>query len=323
MSLERIRGQDEAVAIIRSGIEQQKVAHAYLFLGPKGVGKTRTAIEFSKLLNCQEAGAGGCDQCPSCLKTEALTHPDLFLISRGTKTSSISIERIRDLQQRLSLKPFQARYKVIIIVDAEDMTEQASNCLLKILEEPTPDTVFIITASNQIAIAQTVISRCQIVRFRPLSRDLVNEILREEFSVEEGQARFLSAVSGGDIGKALFLNERDTLSWKNNIIDAFIVEKTPLTQDKIQMLGDNKQTRLEAMDCLLGFYRDILVYKFTQEAQLTINIDRIDEISRIADDMDRVRIESYIIDILNAKRMLQANVNMKLAIGDLQEKLTA
>lgn len=321
MPLRDVRGQEKAIEILNSGIRQSRVVHAYLFLGPKGVGKAKTALEFAKLLNCQKTGDDACGSCSSCIKIEKSTHPDIFFISKDKGTTQISIEKIRQLQSRLYLKPFEARYKVAIIIEADDMSEEASNCCLKILEEPPADCVFILTTSREKSLPETIISRCQVVRFRPLTRGEVNDILTRDFSLEEKEARFLSAISDANIERALAFKEEDAIAWKNNIIDEFKGYGYPLIQDKQVILNAERETRLEAMDILLGFYRDILVYKFTKDANLIINIDRLDSIAELAEKMDAEQIRTYIKDIEKTKTLLQSNVNPKLAIGTLKEKL--
>lgn len=321
MPLSDIRGQERAIEILKSGIRGSRVVHAYLFLGPKGVGKTKTALEFAKLLNCQKLKEDACGRCSSCIRIEKFSHPDVFFISKGEDETQISIEKIRQLQNRLSLKPYEARYKVAIIVDAEDMSEEASNCCLKILEEPPADCVFILTTPNQKLLFETVVSRCQVIRFRPLTRDEVNNILTRDFSFEEKEARFLSAISDGNIERALAFKEKDTLSWKNSIIDEFKGYQGSLIQDKQSILSAKRQTQMEAMDILIGFYRDVLVYKFTKDTSLLINIDRIDTVALAAEKMDAEQIRAYINDIAKTRTLLQAKVNPKLAIRVLQEKL--
>lgn len=323
MSLKEIRGQEKAVEILKSGIRESRIVHAYLFLGPKGIGKTRAALEFAKLLNCREPLDDACGSCSSCAKIGKLTHPDIFFISRDKGQTQIPIDKIRQLQRRLSLKPFEAQYKVAIIAEAEDMSEEASNCLLKILEEPPDDCVFILTASNRRMLIETIISRCQAIRFKPLTRDEVNNILIRDFSIEEKEARFLSAISDANIERALSFREKNTIAWKNSIIDEFKGDRQRLTQAKGLALNARRQAQTEAMDVLLGFYRDILVYKFTEDSSLIINIDRIDAIAELAEKLGTEKIQTYMKDIEETRGLLQANVNSKLAVRVLQEKLAA
>jgi len=321
MPLKDVRGQERAVDILKSSVAQNRVAHAYLFLGPEGVGKLKTALEFSKFLNCQDNQEEGCGSCPSCIKIEKQIHPDIFVITKEESKAQLSIKKIRQLQRRLSLKAFEAEYKVAIIADAEDMTEEAANSLLKMLEEPGADTVFILIASSEKRLADTIVSRCQIIRFRPLTKDEVTEILTKDFSIDKDEAKFLSTVSNANVEKALFLKERDAIVWKNDIIDRFLLSDALLKKDRSSIMTDKREQQLEAMDVLLGFYRDLLIFKITSESSLVINIDRIDKITDMAVHLDIGRIEASIGEITKTKRLLESNVNSKLAITALGERI--
>ena len=319
MPLKDIKEQPRAVEILLNGLKQERVAHAYLFLGPKGSRRLKTALEFAKLINCELEKDDCCATCASCSKIEKLIHPDIYLISREKGVSQISIKRIRELQKRLSLKAFEARYKVAIIAGAEAMTEEASNSLLKMLEEPNADTVFILIASSEKSLLDTIISRCQVIRFRPLTRNEVNDILIKDFSIDEKRAKFLSAISGADIEKALELKDEHAIKWKNNIIDEFSLYDKRLGQGESP--DSKRDIQLDAMEVLLNFYRDILVYKFTHDEELIINIDRIDDISDFAKGLTIEKLQKNIESINEAKESLEANCNGKLVIRVLQEKL--
>jgi len=323
MPLKDVRGQERAVDILKSSVAQNRVAHAYLFLGPEGVGKLKTALEFSKFLNCRDNQEDCCGSCPSCIKIEKQIHPDIFVITKEESKAQLSIKKIRQLQRRLSLKAFEAEYKVAIIADAEDMTEEAANSLLKMLEEPGADTVFILIASSEKRLADTIVSRCQIIRFRPLTKDEVTEILTKDFSIDKDEAKFLSTVSNANVEKALFLKERDAIVWKNDIIDRFLLSDALLKKDRSSIMTDKREQQLEAMDVLLGFYRDLLIFKITSESSLVINIDRIDKITDMAVHLDIDKIEAFIREIAKTRRLLESNVNSKLAITALGERIRA
>ncbi|NQT95885.1 MAG: DNA polymerase III subunit delta' [Candidatus Omnitrophica bacterium] len=322
MPLKDIRGQNRAIEILLSSVQQDRVAGAYLFLGHDSCGKRKTAIEFAKLLNCQSPKDDSCGVCSSCIKIEKLIHPDLFHISKADDKQKLSIDRIRSLQNSLSLKPFEAKYKIAIITDAQDMSEEAANALLKILEEPDAHTIFILTTQNSRTLPITIVSRCQVIRFKPLSKDEVDDILMKDFSIEEEEAKLLSAISGANIKKALKLKEEDTLSWKNNVIDEFSLYGDSIEGSGSGILNLKRDRLFEALDITLGFYRDILIYKFTEDKGLMINIDRIESIAELAKNMSAERIEGCISSIKKAKDLLEANVNTKLAIKQLQERLT-
>jgi len=321
MPLKDVRGQERAVDILKSSVTQNRVAHAYLFLGPEGIGKLKTALEFSKFLNCQDNQEDCCGNCPSCIKIEKEIHPDIFVITKEKGKAQLSIKKIRQLQSRLSLKAFEAEYKVAIIADAEEMTEEAANSLLKMLEEPGADTVFMLIASSEKRLADTIVSRCQIIRFRPLAKDEVTEILTKDFSIDKDEAKFLSTASNANVEKALFLKERDAIVWKNDIIDRFLPSDALLKKDRSSIMTDKREEQLEAMDVLLGFYRDLLIFKITSEPGLVMNIDRIDKITDMTVHLDIGRIEASIEEITKTKRLLESNVNSKLAITALGERI--
>ncbi|MFH1867862.1 MAG: DNA polymerase III subunit delta' [Candidatus Omnitrophota bacterium] len=321
MSLSDIKGQERAVEILRRSVQQERIAHAYLFLGPSGTGKKKTALEFAKLLNCESSGSDSCGHCSSCIKIEKSIHPDVSVIFKDANLSFIPIDKIRDIQRRIALKAFEAKYKIAIIADAEDMSEEASNCLLKVLEEPTPDTLLILTISSQRRIPATVISRCQIIRFRPLTIDEVNNILIKDFSIEEKEAKFLSALSGASISKALILKDKDALLWKNLVIDEFNSYRSRLGSIEDSVLSNERKIHMEAMDILIGFYRDVLVYKFVKDDNMIINIDRIKDIEDLAERAEAEKISEAIKDIEEARSSISSNANLKLAISVLKENL--
>lgn len=320
MPLNDIRGQESAVDILKKNLSESKIAPAYLFLGPEGTGKHSAAIEFARLINCGCGSDDNCGTCVSCLKIEKGVHPDVFVISREDTGKGISIERIRGLSARLSLKPLEARYKVAVI-DARDLNEQASNALLKLLEEPDSDTVFILTAVSRNALADTVISRCRVLRFNPLKKADVVEILKKDFGVSDEEAGFLSGLSGLNIKKALLFKQEGALLRKNAIIDEFGKLASSYGLSGSGVTENTKDAQREAMEVLLCFYRDALIYKYTRDKALIMNADRQEAVSKLADSSDTSDIQTAIRYIEETKRALASNANPKLAIRLLKERL--
>jgi len=321
MSLRKIIGQDRAIDILKGSISQDRIAGGYLFLGPDSAGKRSTAFEFAKLLNCINKKNDSCGECTSCIKIDNQAHPDIFFIKTKEDESSISIKSIRQLQRRLSLKPFEARYKIAIIEDAQEMTDEAANSLLKMLEEPDSQTIFILTASSTKAILDTIVSRCQIIRFSQLSKEDVVKILIEDNSLEKEEASLLAVISGANIRKALELKEEEATSWKNELIDTFAPGKASFSMPSNDLTSASRQRLLDGLDIVLSFYRDILVYKYTKKEDLIMNIDRIDAVSETANNVSTEQIQQNIESIEKTRNLLDANVNTKLAIKQLQEKL--
>ena len=157
-------GQERATQLFRRHLAEETVAHAYLLAGPDGVGKRRLALEMAKALNCAGTGVVPCDTCSSCSRMARGVHPDLHVLSPGGASEQIKIEEIRALLGRIALRPFHARFQVVILDGADRLTDEAANSLLKALEEPPAHTRFLLTTARLAFCLPTIVSRCQLVR---------------------------------------------------------------------------------------------------------------------------------------------------------------
>lgn len=203
---EGIVGQDEPITRLRAAIKNQSLSHAYFFVGADGVGKFKIALTFAAALNCPQ---GGCGTCSSCTKFLHATHPDLLVIE--PEGHFILLPQIHELIHKAVLKPVEAVHKVYIIREADSLNTEAANSLLKILEEPPADLIFILVASYPQKLPETIISRCQLVKFNPVSTAALQKILMNERSISEDQARLIARLGKGVLGEALSLIEDD---WK-------------------------------------------------------------------------------------------------------------
>lgn len=205
MAWQRTRGHDALVEGFRRAVRRGRLAHAYLFTGPAGVGKRLFALELAKALLCEKKPPDqleACDRCPSCVQVEAGTHPDFFTAVRPPEALEFPIELMRQLCQSFSLKAARGRGKVVLLDDADDLNEEAANCFLKTLEEPPPRSVLILIGSTPDRQLPTIVSRCQVIRFAPLSSDLVDDLLLGQ-GVEDAALRArLVRLSGGSPGLA-------------------------------------------------------------------------------------------------------------------------
>ncbi len=186
---------------LSQAISRNRIAHAYLFLGPRAAGKFQFALRFAQALICERKNFPPCGDCPDCKQIQARTHPDLHLLEVEPDEDQIKINAVREFQKLLSLRPFQARWKVGIIKDAENLTIQAMNALLKTLEEPLPNTVLILTSSNRSRLLPTVVSRCQTLRFPPVKTELLVEILLREQKLSPEKARLVAYYAEGSLEK--------------------------------------------------------------------------------------------------------------------------
>jgi DNA polymerase III subunit delta' len=213
VSWQRVRGHDALVKSFGDMLQRGRLGHAYLFVGPSGVGKKLFATEFAKALVCERAGGkfDACDQCPACSQVAAGTHPDVIFAARPEDKNDFPIDDIREVTKKLYLKAARGGYKVAIIDDADDFNDASANCFLKTLEEPPPKSVLILLATDPERQLSTIVSRCQIVRFAPLPPNLVTDLLVEQ-GIDGEKAARLAGMSTGSLGLARDLAEDDL--WK-------------------------------------------------------------------------------------------------------------
>jgi DNA polymerase-3 subunit delta' len=227
MSWQRIRGHDDVVAAFTRAVQRGRLAHAYLFAGPAGVGKRLFARELAKALLCESTNNGrleACDHCPACRLVDAQSHPDLFTAARPPDSPNFPIEVMRELCRGFSLKSARGKGKVAILDDADDLDDPitgnaAANCFLKTLEEPPPRSVFVLVGSSLDRQLPTIQSRCQTVRFRPLAAETVDVILRQ-CGVSEKLIPELVRLSGGSPGQALALADEALWKFRQSLLQA-------------------------------------------------------------------------------------------------------
>jgi DNA polymerase-3 subunit delta' len=204
LSWQRVRGHEALVEGFRRAVQRGRLAHAYLFTGPSGIGKRLFALELGKTLLCERRGDRfeACDDCPSCIQVDAGTHPDLVQVARPPEALEFPIELMREVCANFALKSARGRGKVILLDDADDLNEESANCFLKTLEEPPPRSVLILIGSSPDRQLPTIVSRCQVVRFAPLSAELVEGLLRAGGIEDSALRQRLVRLSGGSPGQA-------------------------------------------------------------------------------------------------------------------------
>lgn len=216
-----IIGQEKAKKLLAGSFRHGKMSHAFIFRGPDGVGKKRTALSMAALVNCQAPDPmDSCGNCSSCRKFQSDNHPDLLVIQPDG--AAIKIDQIRDMKQTLTFPPFEARYRVIILEDVQTMKREAANSLLKTLEEPPPNNLLILTADEAGEVLPTIISRCQTIAFHPLPYDRVAQVLMENTGQPPETAATLAAVAEGSLGRALRLSDNNLLSLRREIIELLL-----------------------------------------------------------------------------------------------------
>ncbi|MEW6521786.1 MAG: DNA polymerase III subunit delta' [Thermodesulfobacteriota bacterium] len=267
ISFQSVIGQRKAKQFLTGSFERRKTAHAYLFRGPAGVGKKTCALAFAALINCA-APVGGdiCGHCPSCLKYRSGNQPDLLVIEPQGTTSALKIDQIRELKKTLTYPPFEARFRVVLIQDIHltMRRKEVTNSLLKTLEEPPADTVFILTGDEAGDILPTILSRCQIVPFYPLPYDQVSRALLAD-RIEEQTAASLAAISEGSLGRARLLHQQELLPLRRELV-AGLLELAPQTPEAVEGVftlaekaANTKDQLEELLDLITSWLRDVLL----------------------------------------------------------------
>ena len=322
MSFTKILGQDIAIKALKNIIAKNQARGTYLFLGPDGVGKRTAGIEFAKAINCErDLNDISCD-CVSCSKIESGNHPDVFCVFPEGPSSSIKIEKIRDIIYQASLKPYEARKRIFIINEAETATIEAQNAFLKLLEEPPENHIMILTASSLAGLLSTVLSRCKILRFNLLPSDQIREFLKGELTceIEEEEAVLFSHMAMGSIGRALSFKENDLISRRNQVVNDFFFRKSALLREDVLKKQIDEDIE-ETLYILLCWYRDLFVSKFTQEESEILNIDRFSEISSYSSRFTKDKLEKDLFSIMKTIEYTRRNVNPKIALFNLAVEL--
>ncbi len=294
----------------------ERLAHAYLFVGSMDAGKTQTALSVAQLVNCEDSGDRPCGQCPSCNKIANGNHPDVYMIGPD-EAGSIKIEAIRFLLSRAQLRPFEAQKKVFIIRDVERMTLEAANALLKTLEEPSANTLMILTTSVPESNLDTIRSRCHTVQFFPVSVNRIAEVLAQE-GVDARMVSFVAVYADGCLGKARKFASEGILLRKNRIIDQMLFSAR--SDDFLKELSGDKTAAIEALNVMMSFFRDVILFKSGVAVEGLIHQDRISDLKAFT-----VRpltdLAAIISQIVQTKRLIDDNLNVKMSLALLKERM--
>lgn len=312
-----ILGHDRIVEVLRRSLLVGKTAHSYLFEGVSGSGRRKTAMALIQALFCAESSDDACGACSSCRKVANGNHPDIHTISPLPDKRDISVEQLRELQRELALRPYEAPRKACIIDPAERMNASSANSLLKTLEEPPGNALIILLTENAGMLLSTVRSRCQLIRFAPLSLEHLLVLLeRNGMSLET--ATLVAPMSGGSLQKALEL-DNESLTVRRAAVLARIEQldfrKIASVFDASEELSGNRDATLELLDMLLSFYRDA-VHLGAGNSDIVNSSVRTD-IEAIAAKRPFAKNLDLLERIYETRRSVQRNANPKLALDHL------
>ena len=314
-----IIGQESIKKHLQTAIKTGNLSHAYIINGEYGSGRQTIASALAKTIQCQSKtdDTDACGVCTSCKQAESHNHPDIKYITHDK--TSISVNDIREqLNNDISIKPYSSEYKIYIIPDANKMTEQAQNALLKTIEEPPVYAIIILLTENCDSLLPTIRSRCVTLTMNPIEKDKICTYLENKFQLEPEQAQIAANYCQGNIGKAIrFASSSDFIEMKNQVLKLLKnLDSMDIASiiDTIKEFSTHKNDINDYLDLMLLWYRDVLMFKVTKDANLLLYSDEYSAIFEQATKRDYENIENIIAAIDKAKVRLKANVNFDVTI---------
>ena len=312
MGFDDIIGHGKQKEMLLSALTSGRLPHAFLFTGQEGIGKKKTAKEFAKYILCDKHSA--CGTCRPCIKVDRGTHPDVLIIEND---DSIGIDQSRNISREVFEYPYESDRRVILIDGVDTMTHEATNALLKTLEEPPPFNVFFLITSSERDVPLTIRSRCARISFSPLSMENVKQYFRKEGGMDEDNAELLSRISEGSIGCGFFWSEKENLLLRRRIAELVLGKKRGFLQvtSISERITNSPRELMMYLSFLLSLFRDMSTVTEYSETSLVVNRDVKDLLEGQSADVKWI--EGSITKIRETFRILRYNINKLLAVENL------
>jgi len=324
-----IYGHDWAVNLLKAHAAGGKLRHAYLFVGPEGVGREALALRFTQALNCTQPPEPGafCGTCRDCRQIQARQYPDLSILQPEEGHKDILIDQVRELQHTLALSPYAAAYRVALLPDFQHVTEQAENALLKTLEEPPDKVVLLLTVDALESLLPTIVSRCEVIRLRPAPLKEAQAYLEAQHNLNAEQASLIAHLSGGRIGAALRMEAQpELIDRRREALEAFLTlmpaphyERFKLADKLTKRYDEARQNALDAVALWLSFWRDVFVKASGADLPL-VNVDFAAQVQGAAAGLDPGIARDLVITHEKALQDLDHYANAQLLLEVLMLK---
>lgn len=317
LNFNNIIGHEQIKEHLQNAIRMNKVSHAYIFNGEKGSGKKLLADVFAKTLQCESKESIPCDKCKSCMQMDSANQPDVIYVTH--EKVSIGVDDVRiQVNNDIDIKPYSSPYKIYIIDEADKMTEQAQNAILKTIEEPPIYAVIILLTNNINNLLPTIKSRCVILNLKTVNTDTIKKYLMNNLSIPDYAAELSAAFSQGNVGRAIrYASSDEFLELKNNVLHLLkYIDDMEICEisEAIKHFSENKLEINDTIDMMMLWYRDVLMLKVTRNPNLLLYKDEYKYISKQASKRDYEGIENIINAMQKAKIRLDANVNFDITM---------
>jgi DNA polymerase III subunit delta' len=322
-----IIGQESSIRFLTILLQKGIIPNALLFTGPKGVGKKMAALSFAMAANCAGKNKnfedGGfpiepCGICKHCRKFDSGSYPDFIRIDPEGQVTKIL--QIRELRRILSIKPFEARLRVVVISKAHTLNQEASNALLKVLEEPPYRTILILITPQISDLLPTIVSRCQHIRFHPIPVNLLAAALSQESGREQKETEILAAMANGSFSKGFALRDTDWMFRRNWIIketenmNTVSVAVILALAEKLAKRKD-KDSIHDLLEMIKTWYRDLVIVKYCPDK--IINKDLMENVQSVSQQYHQNTLLNRISAVQQAQKEIDANVNPRLVLETL------
>lgn len=317
----KIIGHLDVIEYFKKTIKSQNISHSYLLEGGKGIGKRLLAKTFIKTLFCEQEGVTEpCHRCTSCIMMETGNNPDYFEVV--SSKASIGVDDIREqVVEKMDIKPYRSKYKIFMIPEADRMTIQAQNALLKTIEEPPRYGIVILLAENPGKIISTVHSRCARIRVLPLSKNLIEQYIKDQYDLNQEQIFLYADFADGSIGQAKDMIE-DGEFWelREKSVDYIIrLEKANLIDlyDIVEEINKDREHLPQILDFWMIWYRDMLMIKKFEIGEHIFYKDFEAQLLDRSKELTYNKINNNFYEIIKAKKRVGKNINAMLIIENL------